>query len=89
MPDVIEFEEDVVKQRFKDMNGRCECERKVCGHAGRCRRTFTYRDRTTSDDNYGWQANHRRSSGGGGYGNCEILCVPCHKNTASYGVRKT
>ena len=83
------FSEDTVKRAFGRAKGQCECWRKTCGHDGRCKASFTYSQRSTSGNDKGWQANHVLSSGPGGGGdgleNCEILCVPCHKNTRSYG----
>lgn len=82
------FSEDTLKRAFVRSKGQCECWRKACGHQGRCSATFTYTQRATSDKDTGWQANHILSSGaGGGDGleNCEVLCVPCHKSTRSYG----
>ena len=69
-----------VKQRARELaGGRCECERKSCGHPGRCnkilRRPY-------------WNAHHRRavkSGGGDTLSNCEALCLQCHKNTRTYG----
>ncbi len=83
------FNEPEVLGAFERSGGQCECTRSACGHTGRCSRTFTWKDRATSDDD-GWQANHRQSEISGGAdstANCEILCIPCHKNTRSYGTR--
>lgn len=81
------FSEETVKQAFQGAGGRCECKRTVCGHTGRCAKTFTFSQRAPSDQS-GWQANHVTSvaaGGSDGLSNCEILCVPCHKKTGSYG----
>ena len=36
----------------------------------------------------GWEAHHKTAAASGGsdtLSNCEILCIPCHKNTRTYG----
>lgn len=86
----MDFTEETLRQAFRRSEGRCECKRGQCGHPGtpgRCTRRFNYNDRARSDES-GWQANHIQSNasgGSGGLANCEILCVPCHKKTKSYG----
>ncbi len=75
------------QQAFETAGGRCECIREA-RIPERCSKTFLWDERTTSDEQDGWQANHRQSEVSGGAdssANCEILCVPCHKNTKSYG----
>jgi 5-methylcytosine-specific restriction endonuclease McrA len=62
--------------------GRCECRRVTHKHPSvRCSRTVTM---TTAHF-------HHRSAqavgGHDGFSNCEVLCVPCHQATASYGRR--
>ena len=84
------FTGEVIWNAFQRAGERCECTRSRCNHPGnphRCSRQFRYEDRARSDE-HGWQATHKQSiSSGGSDGleNCEILCVPCHKNTLSYG----
>ncbi len=58
---------------------RCECERKGCGHPGRCS-AILWPGR--------WEAHHRTAVDAGGddsLGNCEALCVHCHQRTGTYG----
>ncbi|AGP40762.1 HNH endonuclease [Sorangium cellulosum] len=75
---------------FEAAGGRCQCERKECdeGHADRCPNEFAPEDRGGADDPDAWQAHHWRARSRGGtdnQANCEIVCVPCHKSTDSYG----
>lgn len=84
------FSNSVVQEKFQRVGGRCECVRTNCSHPGnpdRCTRKFSFSDRDTADGR-GWQANHKisqASGGSDGIANCEILCIPCHKNTRSFG----
>ena len=81
------FTDEVVAQAFTRSGGRCECSRAACPHSGRCAKTFAKGDRARSDET-GWQANHRTASSvreDDSLSNCEILCVPCHKRTGTYG----
>ncbi len=85
------FNEKVVEEAFKKSGGRCQCRRKECDvkHRGQCpKKDLKWGDRGTSDNPNAWQAHHRHAEGKGGadtVSNCEILCVPCHKSTDSYG----
>jgi 5-methylcytosine-specific restriction endonuclease McrA len=71
---------DAVKQAaYRRAGGRCECQRTVCGHAGRCNASLKA---------YEWDAHHVKSQMAGGpdtLENCEALCKQCHTNTRSYG----
>jgi hypothetical protein len=84
MDDKDDFPEDVVKKVFGIVGGRCEC-RGCVHHSGQCVATFRYHERATSDDHRGWQADHEDPNGGSTHANCRIMCVPCHKNTPTYG----
>lgn len=58
---------------------RCECNRLLCSHYGRC---------TTLLAPGRWHAHHKTAVSVGGsdaLSNCEALCIPCHENTLSYG----
>ena len=76
------FSETVKDQAFRRSGGRCECERSYHSHGrSRCSRTVT---RTTA------QFHHISAQSVGGHdglSNCEVLCLPCHKGTSSYGRR--
>ena len=80
-----EFPEKTVKLRFEFFaRGRCECE--GCQwHNGRCETEFTYDERGLADDDGAWQAEHDDPDGNDTVMNCRILCVPCHKETPTYG----
>ena len=75
------FSDKTKDDAHKRSGGRCECTRTGTGHehTGRCPTKVT---RT------GAQYHHRTAQGSGGddsLSNCEVLCVPCHKATGSYG----
>lgn len=72
---------------FRRSGGRCECTRehpnkpRAPHHGGRCPKTFT-------EVGGQWHAHHITSVDAGGsdaLSNCEILCVPCHELTQTYG----
>ncbi len=84
----VEFSDEVVQVAYERSKDRCECDRADCdeGHSGRCKTTFKFSDRGHEEDD--WNAHHWRARKKGGTGsveNCEIVCVPCHKSTDSYG----
>lgn len=60
----------------KRAGGRCECTMKVCSHVGRCKTRLIGSK---------WHAHHRSRTGPDTLGNLIALCVPCHKNTRTYG----
>jgi 5-methylcytosine-specific restriction endonuclease McrA len=72
------FPEEVKKAAYNRAGGKCECTRSGCNHSGRCNASLSG----------GWHAHHIHASsldGHDGLSNCEALCIPCHKNTQSYG----
>jgi HNH endonuclease len=83
------FPESVVTDAFKECKGKCQCKRDKCdeGHGkSGCLNTFDWNDRGNDDDD--WNAHHWRARSEGGTNspdNCEIVCVPCHQSTDSYG----
>lgn len=82
------FSRNVVLEAWERSGGRCECCRKTCGHLSRCNKKLKWEDRGDDDSSYGWEAHHKTAVASGGKdiaSNCEILCIPCHKNTGSYG----
>ena len=73
------FPDSVKDQAFQRSGGRCECRRETHGHYGRCSTTVT---------RHGAQYHHiiaESKHGPDTLSNCEVLCVPCHKKTQSYG----
>ena len=76
------FPESVKDQAFRRSGGRCECHRKHVGvhaphHGGRCLKRLT---------KYGaWHAHHIVDTGLDIVSNCEVLCIPCHQLTRTYG----
>lgn len=81
------FPESVVQQAWKRAGGRCECRRRTHRHGARCSEqlVWSYRGKEWPG---GWEAHHITSVEAGGtdtLSNCEILCIPCHKATRSYG----
>jgi len=81
------FPENVVQQAWRRAGGKCECERVTCSnhYSTPHGKILTWNAR--GDDNHpgGWEAHHKDSNGPATVSNCEILCIPCHKNTRSYG----
>lgn len=83
------FPEEELKKALKKADGRCECTRtnedcvsrhdyRRCSASG-----FTMKNHKTR-----WHAHHRTAQAKGGKdiaSNCEILCIPCHKATRTYG----
>jgi hypothetical protein len=68
--------EETKKALYKRANGRCECQMNICSHhTGRCPHALTA----------GWEAHHKTASGPDNLGNLIAMCVPCHKNTRTYG----
>ena len=62
------FSDSVKNAAFRRAGGRCECRRRVCGHAGRCSKSLAN----------GWHAHHITSQAAAGadtLSNCEALCV--------------
>lgn len=81
------FSQSVINQAFQRSEGRCECNRLEHRHmTGRC---STLLDPDNTQPGHQWNANHitaqRLPSSSDGLSNCEILCIPCHKATDSYG----
>lgn len=74
------FSEDTKTQILRNAGSKCECTRQCSTHKGRrCNVTL-----------YGsnWHAHHRTAVSSGGSdaaSNGEALCIPCHKNTGTYG----
>lgn len=73
------FSDTTKTAALKRSGGRCECKRKFHGHTGRCSARVT---RATAHFHH---VTAKLVGGGDGLANCEVLCVPCHRKTASYG----
>jgi 5-methylcytosine-specific restriction endonuclease McrA len=73
------FSELTKAQALRRSQGRCECTRLTHTHAGRCAHAVSA---ATA------HFHHKTASfvgGGDSLSNCEVLCVNCHRLTASYG----
>lgn len=79
-----QFPEAIIQEAWDRSGDRCECERKTCGHAGRCPQKLL-RGSRGAETEYGWEAHHINSEGPNTLSNCQILCQECHKNTETYG----
>lgn len=83
------FSSAVIAAAWRRSGGRCECCRTTCGHGySRCNRTLVWGERGNDRSFFGWEAHHKTAVASGGLdtlSNCEILCIPCHKNTRTYG----
>lgn len=83
------FSEIVVEAAWHRSGGRCECRNGRCGHfVWGCNKPL---DRNARGDDFsagGWEAHHvvpLKEGGKDTLSNCQILCIPCHKATPSYG----
>ena len=82
------FSPDTVLAAWQRSGGRCECGRSTCGHGYRCNKRLDWYARGNDNSPFGWEAHHKVAVASGGsdaLSNCEILCIPCHKNTRTYG----
>jgi 5-methylcytosine-specific restriction endonuclease McrA len=81
------FPEDVKRQAFIRSGGRCECTRLGHPHVGRCQAGIAM---ATILSPATVEFHHLSASAVGGHdglSNCQALCIPCHRGTASYGGR--
>ena len=83
------FPDEELEKALANADKRCECTRtnKDCLEKHRYTRCdesgFTLENHETR-----WHAHHKTSQAKGGKdiaSNCEILCIPCHKATRTYG----
>ena len=85
------FSNATVLAAWQRAGGRCECGRSNCGHGPwRCGKVLNWNSRGKDYASGGWEAHHKVPVYLGGsdtLSNCQILCIPCHKNTPSYGGR--
>jgi 5-methylcytosine-specific restriction endonuclease McrA len=74
------FSETTKQAAFNRAGGQCECRRLSCNVHATLRCTTKLAGR--------WHAHHRTAVASGGddsLNNCEALCIPCHKQTETYG----
>lgn len=85
------FSEAVIRAAWQRAGGRCECGGSNCGHSPcRCGKVLNWNSRGDDYSPSGWEAHHKVPVYQGGsdtLDNCQILCIPCHKKTSSYGGR--
>jgi 5-methylcytosine-specific restriction endonuclease McrA len=75
------FSEETKQAAFRRAGGRCECGRLSCT----VHKTFHCGVALASGS---WHAHHKTAVASGGsdaLSNCEVLCIPCHKQTSTYG----
>jgi hypothetical protein len=75
------FSEATKAQAYARAGGRCECTMSVCSD----RRAGVRCNKSLSGE---WHAHHKTSLDAHGtddLGNCLAMCIPCHKNTRTYG----
>lgn len=85
------FPQSVLLDAWRRTGGRCACTRIQCS----VHPYVQYCGRILDPTNTGirgakWHAHHRTAEAVGGLdtlANCEILCIPCHEETESYGRR--
>jgi 5-methylcytosine-specific restriction endonuclease McrA len=75
------FSEETKQAAFQRAGGKCECRRLSCRvHSTVYCGVILARGQ--------WHAHHKTAVAAGGQdtlSNCEILCIPCHKSTQTYG----
>lgn len=80
------FSQEVIDAAWKRAGGKCECDLFTCPHhTGRHNKTLDPKNRI---EGMKWHAHHKISQNAGGSDglqNCQILCIPCHEYTKSYG----
>ena len=89
------FSEKVQEERYQFAQGRCECSRVGCakGHLGRCTEQLLPSGGPNQEVRrllgaVDWDAHHvvpEHDGGEDNLQNCQVLCVPCHRDTPSYG----
>lgn len=79
------FPDSVVAEAWKRSGGCCECTRSTHGHVGRCNAKLVPQARGNEKVLGGWEAHHVTAGGPDVASNCEILCLPCHVKTRTYG----
>jgi 5-methylcytosine-specific restriction endonuclease McrA len=75
------FSEETKKAALKRSGGQCECTRILCT----VHKTL-YCTAKLVDGH--WHAHHKTAVASGGsdaLSNCQALCIPCHKQTQTYG----
>jgi 5-methylcytosine-specific restriction endonuclease McrA len=75
------FSEETKAAAFKRAGSRCECRRVSCN----VHRTLACGVALSPGN---WHAHHKTAVASGGsdaLSNCEVLCIPCHKQTPTYG----
>ena len=83
------FPEEELKKALANAGYRCECRRtnEDCLKRHRYVRC-PVSDLTVGNQGTKWQAHHKTAQAIGGKdiaSNCEILCIPCHKATRTFG----
>lgn len=82
------FSNVTILAAWERAGGKCECSRISHGHNARCNKTLSSNNRGKDGAWGAWEAHHKTAVACGGsdsLSNCEILCLDCHKKTASYG----
>lgn len=75
------FSEETKREAFTRAGGKCECRRLSCKE-----HTTVYCGKTLATGR--WHAHHKTAVAVGGsdaLSNCEVLCIPCHESTQTYG----
>ena len=83
------FPKEELKKALANAGNRCECRRTNPDCLKRHDRVRCgVRGLTLENQGTKWEAHHKTSQAAGGEDkawNCEILCLPCHKATRTYG----
>jgi len=83
------FPEEELKKALARAGERCECTRTNPDCLKRHDRVrCSLSGFTLGNQGIKWQAHHKTSQAAGGKdiaSNCEILCIPCHEATRTFG----
>ncbi len=83
------FPKSEVEKALASAGNRCECEKTNEDCLKRHDRVrCSVSNLTMGSRGTRWQTHHRTSQNAGGKdiaSNCQILCIPCHKTTRTYG----
>jgi len=70
------FSRETVMRAWLRCEGKCECQRPLHGHAGRCNRLLAWSQRGR-EGNEAWEIRPRNSNSEPTLSNCKIVCRTC------------
>ena len=76
------FARETVMRAWLRSGSKCECQRMMHGHSGRCNRILVWGNRGR-DGWGGWETGSRDNRSDTSLSNCEVLCWECHSHKFS------